>query len=80
MYNCSVNFLDIFPHGFSDPVDFPISCLYTLLQIITFGTDIPDKIVTITRGRVHFKYVIQAKPFSGFDVVGIHNQTAFRVS
>ena len=74
-YHHSVTFMGIFPCSFSDCMDFPLPRLCTLFQPITFVLVIPDKPPRIMYTCTHLKSINQAKPFSSFKIIQMHNQS-----
>ena len=68
----------MFTRIFADRTDVPLPRLCVIFQSIMFGHVIPDKISKITRDRAHLKPMTQDKLFSGFNIVLMHDQNAFR--
>ena len=78
MYHSGVTLLGIFSRGFSDSVKSPVPCLFALFQTIIFGLIVHNKSSKVARAHAHFKPATQAKTFSVFEIVRVHDQTTFR--
>ena len=72
-----VTFLGIFTHRFTDHLNDLLPIQRTILQSITFGLIIPDKITKIMRASANHKSVMQEKQFSGFELIRVHDQNTF---
>ena len=77
-YHCSINFLGIFHYSFADIDYVSLPCLCTFVQPITIGLAIPDKTAKITHTSSNLKPMTQAKHFSGFKIIRVHDQNYFR--
>ena len=64
--------------GFANIGYVPFPCLCMLFQPITFGLVTPNKYVNVLRSSAHFKLVVQAKPFYGFDIIRVNDHNNFR--
>ena len=72
-----VNFPGIFTRRFSERSNILFPLQRTILQTITFGTILPDKTSKIPRASENLKFVMQAKPFSVFEIILVHDQNSF---
>ena len=72
-----VTFLEIFNYRFSDRTNIIFPLQHTILHQIVFGIFIPNKTAKITKASVNLKTMTQAKQFTGFKIIWVHNHNHF---